>query len=178
RLREQAARAEAEAVADTIQKIQRVTDAALEHLAMDDLLRELASHIAEILPVDSVAIFLLEQGDEHLTVGATVGLAIADDGKVEIPVGQTFAGMVAEGTEPVVVHDVAAAALRDPLLEGNDVHAMLGVPLVVEGRVSGVIQVASMSERRFTREDESLLQLVADRAALAVEHAGLYAREL
>src|SRR5213596_3453269 len=42
----------------------------------------------------------------------------------------------------------------------------------------GVIQVASMSERRFTREAESLLQLVADRAALAVEHARLYAREL
>jgi PAS domain S-box-containing protein len=178
RMREQAARAEAEAVADTIQKIQRVTDAALEHLAMDDLLRELASHIADILRVDSATIFLLEQGDEHLTVGATVGLGVADDGDVQIPVGETFAGTVAAGRVPVVLHDVADAALRDPLLEGKEVHAMLGVPLVVEGRVSGVIQVASVSERRFTREDESLLQLVADRAALAVEHARLYAREL
>ncbi len=52
------------------------------------------------------------------------------------------------------------------------------MPLVVEGRVSGVIQVATTADRRFSREDESLLQLVADRAALAVEHARLYAREL
>ncbi|MEA2429794.1 MAG: hypothetical protein QOI19_267, partial [Thermoleophilaceae bacterium] len=178
RMREQAARAEAEAVADTIQKIQRVTDAALEHLAMDDLLRELASHIADILQVDSATIFLLEQGEDYLTVGATVGLGASDDGNLQIPVGETFAGTVAAGREPVVLHDVAAAALRDPLLEGKDVRSMLGVPLVVEGRVSGVIQVASVSERRFTRENESLLQLVADRAALAVEHARLYAREL
>ncbi|HEY0631802.1 MAG TPA: SpoIIE family protein phosphatase [Thermoleophilaceae bacterium] len=178
RMREQAARAEAEAVADTIQKIQRVTDAALEHLAMDDLLRELASHIADILQVDSATIFLLEQGEDYLTVGATVGLGVSEDGTLQVPVGETFAGTVATGREPVVLHDVAAAALQDPLLEGKDVCAMLGVPLVVEGRVSGVIQVASVSERRFTREDESLLQLVADRAALAVEHARLYAREL
>jgi serine phosphatase RsbU (regulator of sigma subunit)/anti-sigma regulatory factor (Ser/Thr protein kinase) len=175
--RERAARAEAEAVADTIQKIQRVTDAALEHLAMDDLLGELATHIADIVQVDSAAIFLHEEGEEQLRLGAIVGLGEAHDGKLHIPVGETFAGRVAEGRDPVVVED-AAAALQDPLLHGTGVRAMLGVPLIVEGRVSGVIQVATVSDRRFSREEESLLQLVADRAALAVEHARLYAREL
>jgi PAS domain S-box-containing protein len=176
---ERAARAEAEAVADTIQKIQRVTDAALEHLAMDDLLGELATHIADILQVDSATIFLLEPDEERLTVGATVGLAAELDAlKPQIPVDATFAGAVAEGRSPMVIHDVPEAAVGDPLLEGKGVRAMLGVPLIVEGRASGVIQVASVSERRFSREDESLLQLVADRAALAVEHARLYAREL
>ena len=174
---ERAARAEAEAVADTIQKIQRVTDAALEHLAMDDLLRELATHIADIVQVDSAAIFLRGEGEEHLTVGAIVGLGEDRDGSLLVPVGETFAGQVAEGRDPMVIED-ATAVLQDPLLQGTGVRAMLGVPLIVEGRVSGVIQVATVSERRFTREDESLLQLVADRAALAVEHARLYAREL
>jgi PAS domain S-box-containing protein len=176
---ERAARAEAEAVADTIQKIQRVTDAALEHLAMDDLLHELATHIADILQVDAATIFLLEPDEENLTVGATVGLAADRDARaLRIPVGATFAGTVAEGRTPVVIHDMPEAAVGDPLLDGSKVRAMLGVPLIVEGRTSGVIQVACVSDRRFTREDESLLQLVADRAALAVEHARLYAREL
>src|SRR5204863_2571402 len=166
-----------EAVADTIQKIQRVTDAALEHLAMDDLLLELATHIADIVQVDSAAIFLREQGEAHLTVGGIVGLGEDRDGNVQIPVGETFAGQVAEGGDPMVIEQ-ASTVLQDPLLGGTGVQAMLGVPLIVEGRVSGVIQVASVSKRRFTREDESLLQLVADRAALAVEHARLYAREL
>jgi PAS domain S-box-containing protein len=170
---ERAARAEAEAVADTIQKIQRVTDVALEHLALDDLLRELARHIRDILAVDSATIFLLE--DDYLSVGASVGLGL--EGDLQIPVGETFAGRVAATGKPDVAHDMGAA-LADPLLEGKGVTALLGVPLLVEGRVNGVIQVASVAGRRFAREDESLLQLVADRAALAVEHARLYAREL
>jgi PAS domain S-box-containing protein len=177
RMREQAARAEAEAVADTIQKIQRVTDAALEHLAMDDLLRELATGIGDILAVESATIFLLESGEEHLTVGATYGLGTDDRGNVQIPVGETFVGRIAAERRPAAL-DGPAAALPDPLLEGKGVRALLGVPLVVEGRVSGVIQVATTAERSFTKEDESLLQLVADRAALAIEHARLYAREL
>ncbi len=177
RMREQAARAEAEAVADTIQKIQRVTDAALEHLAMDDLLRELAIHIGDILAVDSATIFLLEEGDEHLTIGATFGLGVGSDGKLQVPVGETFAGRVAADRETAVLHDLESAP-PDPLLEGTGVQALLGVPLIVEGRVSGVIQVAVTSDRQFSREDESLLQLVADRVALAIEHARLYAREV
>jgi PAS domain S-box-containing protein len=177
RMREQAARAEAEAVADTIQKLQRVTDAALEHLAMDDLLRELAAHIGDIFHVESATIFLLGAGDEHLTVGATYGLGLAATSDVQIPVGETFAGRVAADRAPAVL-DHAGVAPPDALLDGRGIRAMLGVPLVVEGRVSGVIQVASTNERSFTREDESLLQLVADRAALAIEHARLYAREL
>jgi PAS domain S-box-containing protein len=173
---ERAARTEAEAVADTIQKIQRVTDAALEHLALDDLMRELATHIADILAVDSATIFLLEE--DFLTVGATAGLGVEADGKLQIPVGETFAGRVAASGHPDVAHDLGAS-LADPLLDGKGVSALMGVPLLVEGRVNGVIQVASVSPgRNFGREDESLLQLVADRAALAVEHARLYAREL
>jgi PAS domain S-box-containing protein len=176
RMREQAARAEAEAVADTIQKIQRVTDAALQHLALDDLMRELARHIADILAVESVAIFLL--AEEHLTVGGTAGLGANPDEKLQIPVGESFAGKVAAAGKPAVVHD-AKALTSDPLLGGEGMSALMGMPLVVEGRVSGVIQVGTVQpERRFGREDQSLLQLVADRAALAVEHARLYAREL
>jgi PAS domain S-box-containing protein len=177
RMREQAARAEAEAVADTIQKLQLVTDAALEHLTMDDLLRELATQIAGILDVDSATIFLLADGEEHLTVGGSAGLGVEADGELQIPMGDSFAGRVAASRRPAVL-DGDGPGSADPLLDGKGVRALLGVPLVVEGRVSGVIQVGTLGERSFSKEDQSLLQLVADRVALAVEHARLYAREL
>ena len=170
--------AEAEAVADTIQKIQRVTDAALEHLAMDDLLRELATHIADILQVDSAAIFLRAQGEEHLTVGAIVGLGEENEPNLQIPMGETFAGRVAEGREPVVVED-AAGALQDPLLHGHgrarDARRATDRRGARERRDPGRDRVRTVASRART---ESLLQLVADRAALAVEHARLYEREL
>jgi len=178
RMRQQAARAEAEAVAETIQKIQRVTDAALAHLTLDDLMRELALNIGDILGVESATIFLVEENDESLIVGATHGLVEGvRQEKAQIPMGETFAGRVAAQREPAVLHDISGG--DDPRFNGTGVRAMMAVPLVVEQRVSGVLEVATTdTERRFSNEDLSLLQLIADRAALAIEHARLYQREL
>jgi signal transduction histidine kinase len=50
---------------------------------------------------------------------------------------------------------------------------MLGTPLQVEGRVIGVVSVASARPRRFTEEDLRLLQVVADRVAPAIERGRL-----
>jgi PAS domain S-box-containing protein len=178
RMREQTARAEAEAVADTIRKLQRVTDAALEHLAMDDLLAELTVHIGDILDVELAAILLVDEGDEQLTVGATHGVVASADDRVQIPMGESFAGRIAAERRPEVVEGEAAVRAADPLFDGQAVQALLGVPLVVEGRVNGVIEVGTLRSRAFTAEDQSLLALIADRAALAIEHARLYQREL
>jgi serine phosphatase RsbU (regulator of sigma subunit)/anti-sigma regulatory factor (Ser/Thr protein kinase) len=41
------------------------------------------------------------------------------------------------------------------------------VPLVAEGQVIGVLHVGTLTERAFTHEEQELLQLVADRVALA-----------
>jgi PAS domain S-box-containing protein len=177
RMREQAARTEAEAVAETIQKIQRITDAALEHLAMDDLLHELTVHLADIFDVDLAAILLLDQGEEHLTVGAAYGIATLPDEPLQVPFDGTLAGRIVAERQPAVPEPGEHYAVA-PLLDGKRVNAMLGVPLIVEGRVNGVIEVGTLRERQFTRQEESLLQLIADRAALAIEHARLYQREL
>jgi PAS domain S-box-containing protein len=179
RIREQAALAEARAVAETIQKLQKVTDAALEHLALNDLLRELIAHISEMLDVDTATILLSQPGETALSVGASTGLGdgIAED--VAIPVGgDDLIGRLVKSGEPQISHDTRKEPSLDPLLEGSAVRSVMGVPLLVEGRVSGVIVVGTLEPREFAREDENMLQLVADRAALAIEHSRLYEREL
>jgi PAS domain S-box-containing protein len=177
RMREQTARSEAEAVADTIQKIQRVTDAALEHLAMDDLLGELTVHLADILDADFSAILLMDESEEALRVGATYGLPTSGEKEMEVPFEGTLAGRIVRERRPAMLKSGEATAVG-PLLDGQRLRSLLGVPLIVEGRVNGVIEVGSLRERKFAGEDESLLQLIADRAALAIEHARLYQREL
>ena len=51
------------------------------------------------------------------------------------------------------------------------------MPLLIEGRVIGVLHVGTLTPREFTEDDRDLLQLAADRAALAIEHATLFERE-
>ena len=60
----------------------------------------------------------------------------------------------------------------------RELESLMGAPLVADGRVQGVLEVGSLSELKFTTGDLDLLQLVADRAARAIEHAQRYAREL
>ena len=70
--RERAARAEAEAAAATLRKLERVSQAALEHLSLQDLLDALLGRIVEVLEADTAAILLVE-ADAKLHVRATAG---------------------------------------------------------------------------------------------------------
>src|SRR5207302_8438236 len=57
------------------------------------------------------------------------------------------------------------------------VKSLLGVPLLVEGRVLGVIHVGRKVHRPFTDDDTRLLQLVAFRVAMAIDNARLFEEE-
>jgi signal transduction histidine kinase/GAF domain-containing protein len=65
----------------------------------------------------------------------------------------------------------------NPLLVKRGLRSLLGVPLLVEGRLIGVMHVGSVRTRVFTTDDERTLQLLADRISLAIEQSRLYERE-
>ena len=62
--------------------------------------------------------------------------------------------------------DNSQVAVVNPLMREKRVRSLLGVPLIVEGEVIGVLHVGSLTQRDFTDADVELLQLVADRVAL------------
>jgi PAS domain S-box-containing protein len=173
RLREQAARAEAEAVAQMVRSVQSVSDTALAHLALDDLLPELLDRINELLGADAAAAHLRDRGGHGLVLRAT---RAAGDGKADFtPIGErAFAQRVAKERKAVVVGDVRE---EEPVGQDGGMRSLMGVPLITEGEVSGVVCVGSASPERFDDNDAALLALVADRAALAIGNASLYERE-
>src|SRR5882757_3269604 len=68
--REQRARRELEIAIDRMKQVQTVTDVALSHLAMDELLAELLTRVREAMKVDTVAILLLESDGDQLVAWA------------------------------------------------------------------------------------------------------------
>jgi serine phosphatase RsbU (regulator of sigma subunit)/putative methionine-R-sulfoxide reductase with GAF domain/anti-sigma regulatory factor (Ser/Thr protein kinase) len=171
---ERRARAQAEAAVRTLQSVQRVTDAALAHLSPDELLAELLERMTEILSTDTAAILLLEENGQMLRARAAKGIEEEVEQGVRIPVGKGFAGRVAAERRPVAIPDVDHADILNPILRQKGIRSLLGVPLLVEGRPIGVLHVGTLTPREFTDADRDLLQLAADRAALAIEHARLY----
>jgi len=173
---ERAARVEAEAVVQTIGKLQQVTEAALMHLELDELLDLLVERVGEGFGADVVRILLRDHDDDELfTVGAAAGLDREAGTRVEL--GGALDEVVDRGM-PVTLHELRPGAGLDPAMEEANVSSLMASPLTVKGRVAGVVEVGVRGARRFTLEDESLLMLMADRAGLAIEHARAYEREL
>jgi GAF domain-containing protein/anti-sigma regulatory factor (Ser/Thr protein kinase) len=158
-----------------LEALQRVTDAALAYLSEDELLQELLDRVAEIMAVDTVAILLLEGDQVHAR--AAKGIEEEVEQGVRIPLGRGFAGRVAAERRAVFIPDVDHADIVNPILREKGIRSLLGVPLLVEGEAIGVLHVGSLTPRTFTDGERDLLQTVADRAALAIDHAVMYERE-
>jgi signal transduction histidine kinase len=162
---------------DRLRKLQAFTDAALAHLELDALLPTLLLRTREILGVDTCAVLLLDDETDELVARAAVGIEEEVEQGVRIPVGGGFAGRVAADRQPVILDDVDHADVLNPILREKGIKSMLGVPLLVGGRVLGVLHVGMLVHRVFDEGDVELLQLAADRAAIAIEHARAFDAE-
>lgn len=170
---EQAARAEAEAAVNRLEGILTITDTALARLDSHDFLDELLARICSVLQADAATLWLMDDDGKHLHVTASHGLETEFGYEQRALVGQGFVGGVAATREPVVVEDLTRHAAGNLFLR-EQIRALLGVPLMVHGRVIGVLHVGSVQPRPFPPEAVHLLQLVADRAAMAIERARLF----
>jgi PAS domain S-box-containing protein len=170
--RERAARAEAEHSAESIRRLQAVTDSAFVRLSLDDLLYEMLDRTRELLAADSAEVLLLTEDGQTLTVRAAIGFEDDATGQI-VPVGEGVAGSIAASRAPLVVEDISAVDVINPVLR-RSARSLIGAPLIVEGRLIGVIHADATQLRHFTEDDVRLLQLAADRVALAIEHARLY----
>ena len=152
-----------------LRDLQSITDAALSRLHDHDFLPVLLDRVRSILRADTVAVLLLDSPSGQLTAAAAAGLEEEVRQGVRIPVGRGFAGRVAATGKPVILDHVDHTTVLNPILMEKGIRSLLGVPLIADGGVIGVLHVGSLTPRRFTSDDVSLLQLAADRAALAVQ---------
>src|SRR3954451_21304145 len=149
----------------------RLSDPMLSELGLEALLGELLDRARDALGADTAAILILDEGGEALVARAARGLEEEVEQGVRIPVGGGFAGRIAAERVPIFIADVDHADILNPILRERGVRSLLGAPLIVEGRVIGVMHVGTLQPRQFDDEDAALLQLAAARAAPALERA-------
>jgi signal transduction histidine kinase len=162
--------------ADLLARLQVVSDAALAHLSPDDLLDELLARVRNVLSADTCAVLLFDEKTDELVARAAKGLEDEVEQGVRIPVGRGFAGRIAAEQRPVVIDDVDHSYVLNPILREKGVKSLLGAPLITNGHVLGVLHVGTLKHRKFNAADVELLQVVAQRVALAVDRALVYER--
>ena len=128
-----------------IRELQRITDAALASLSMHELLAELLDRIAAILSTDTAAFLLHDEVAGDLVAQAAKGIEEEVEQGVRIPIGRGFAGRIAAERRAVAIEDVDHADILNPILREKGIRSLLGVPLLVEGRVIGVLHVGTLT---------------------------------
>jgi PAS domain S-box-containing protein len=163
-----------------LRRLQAITDTALSHLELEDLLHELLNRIYDVLGVDDAAILLVEEraegeGSQTLVLRAARGLEEPAVG-VRVPVEQGFSGRIAATRAPLIVDDLSTIPVVYLVLREH-VRSAVGVPLLLCERLLGVIHIGTAQPHRFTEADVEFLQHAAERIALAIERAELYETE-
>jgi len=170
--REQAAREEAQSALARLQAIEYVTEAILARLPLEELLHELLRRMRQVLGGDAARLLLLTEDGQGLQVRAFDGLQAERPEDLIIPMGRGIAGRIAASGQPAIIDDLSQVEVISPVLRSR-IKSLIAAPLVVEGRVIGVVDVGTARPHHFTEGDLRILQLVASRAALAIENARL-----
>jgi PAS domain S-box-containing protein len=161
-----------EGTTERLEQIQAVTDAALASLSFDELADRLLHTVRQVLQTDSATLLLVDrtgtQLQEHMTVGVET-----DGPGFPVPIGRGIAGSIAASVTPLVIDDLSTReAVRHWLTDR--MRSFMGVPLVYQGQVRGVIHVATIAQRWFSDDEVGVLELAANRIAAALERASLY----
>lgn len=161
-------------------------------LDFDSALELIAHHLA-IQVGDLCVLNMLDEGEGVLRPVALDqpyidGRPLLPDYKTlpSFPIGTPGAGMVAQTAEALQVSDPTGERIRTLVrpefhdyLSHHGVHGLLIVPMRTQGRVIGTITLARCgSTKAYSAEDLSMLQSLADRAALTLVNARLYAENL
>ena len=89
---------------------------------------------------------------------------------------ETVLGWVAHRGEALCVNDVAQEPRYRPQDLLPDTRAELGVPLRVGGEVIGVLDIHSDASDAFDDDDKTMLQILGDQVAVAIQNATSYER--
>jgi len=143
----------------------------------DQIFSLLVNEATGLLGVEAAGIRLVEGGE--LVVRARTDSAAPVLTRPRVRLTQGLSGAVVTTGRPVVIPDI----VEDPRIDVADrqgaaehgFHGCLGVPLQIQGRVIGSLNVYAKNRRQFSPEDISLLSVLGDHASLAIHKARLYA---
>ncbi|HXH22305.1 MAG TPA: PAS domain S-box protein [Dehalococcoidia bacterium] len=168
-------RREAQESADLLHRVQLVTDAALAHPDLREL-PQMLDVIREVVGSDTITMLLMDDDGRYLVPVASLGLEEEVALGQPVEVGRGFSGTIAASGEPMILDDLEREDVSEILRRAGLV-SLAGIPLVVEGKVTGVLRLGMRGEKRFHKGHIRLLELVADRVALAFAQSRLFEEE-
>jgi sigma-B regulation protein RsbU (phosphoserine phosphatase) len=141
-------------------------------LDLDEVLARTAALIKRHIDYEIFGVLMVEGDGSYLKHRFSIGYprGLADD--LRVPLGQGITGTAASTGHSVRVGDTT----KDPRYINaiESVRSELAVPLMLQNRCVGVLDIQSRHPDYFTPDQQNILTLLASRLAIAVENARLF----
>src|SRR5947208_3496127 len=162
------------------EELARVARTLTEDLDVAQLADRVVQTVLDLFAVQSSVLWSRDPDGSLVVLGisgrARDGFKLGD----VLPTGVSLAGRAVSQGRAVWTRDVFAepglrmTAAQTTRLQATGDRAVLCVPLAVKGETIGVLSLGDDSTREFTTEEITLLQTVADQAAIVLQNANLY----
>ena len=120
----------------------------------------------------SGSLILIEKGSDILIIKSARGLQPDAPEKIKLKLGEGITGVVAKTGKPIREGNVLKNPYYVPALK--EVNSELAVPMLLEGKIIGVINVDSVRANAFSAQDEELLSTLSSHATIAINNAKLF----
>jgi signal transduction histidine kinase len=140
------------------------------------LLQNILRSAADLLDCSIISILLYDERDNELRFVATTSVNIDQLEQIPVPLDSSLAGTIYTENRHLVINNTKDDPRHyDEVGEevGLEVDSLLGVPMRIKDRVTGVIEALNKREGEFTDFDVSLLLVIASQAAISIHNANL-----
>jgi len=160
--------------AELLDFLLEVSTVTSETLDLDRLLGNVADIIKDVIPYELFAILLFNDKTRTLRMRYSIGHRDEVAKNLAIRLGEGITGSAAASRQPILVEDVRKDSRYLNALDA--VRAELAVPMLVRGKLVGIIDLQATHLNAFSEHDQSLLVLIATRVGIAIDNARLYRR--
>ncbi len=145
-------------------------------LKPDILLKNILDTAADLLECSGVSILLYDEREKELRFAATTTGDIEKLEQIPVPLDNSLAGTIFTENRHLVINSTRDdprhySEVGDEV--GLQIDSLLGVPMRIKDRVTGVIEALNKNEGDFSDFDVSLLLVVASQAAISIHNARL-----
>lgn len=140
------------------------------------LLQNILVSAADLLDCCVISILLYDEREKELRFAATSSVNIDQLEQIPVPLNNSLAGTIYTENRHLVINNTKDDPRHyDEVGDevGLQVDSLLGVPMRIKDRVTGVIEALNKEEGEFTDFDVSLLLVVASQAAISMHNAQL-----
>jgi hypothetical protein len=148
---------------------------------VDTILAAIVRRARQLLHCDMTYLSLNDESEGASYMKVTDGALTKEFQSLRLPLGTGLLGLVAQTGAAYFTEDYASderfvhQGYIDEAVAGEQIRAILGVPLVLDGVVIGALLAVHRSVRRFPQNEVSLLTSFAAHAVVALENARLFA---